>query len=105
MSEYVTFTVEGTVEPESSSSEVAESSSSAEAESSSSEVVESSSGTTAIAQRMNLGIEAETAFYRIFDMQGRPLFSGNQKPAKMPAAHVMVVEYTKSGAIKHRYIQ
>ena len=54
---------------------------------------------------MNLGIEAETAFYRIFDLQGRPLFSGNQKPAKMPAAHVMVVEYTKSGAIKHRYIQ
>ena len=111
MSEYVTFTVEGTVEPESSSSEVAESSSSvessssAEPESSSSEVVESSSGTTAIAQRMNLGVEAETAFYRIFDLQGRPLFSGNQKPAKMSAAHVMVVEYTKSGAIKHRYIQ
>ena len=105
MSEYVTFTVEGTVEPESSSSEVAESSSSAEAESSSSEVVESSSGTTAIAQRVNLGTEAETAFYRIFDLQGRPLFSGYQKPAKMPAAHVMVVEYTKNGAVKRRYIQ
>ncbi|PWJ62600.1 Pectate lyase [Fibrobacter sp. UWB15] len=111
MSEYVTFTVEGTVEPESSSSEVAESSSSvessssAEPESSSSEVVESSSGTTAIAQRMNLGNEAETAFYRIFDLQGRPLFSGYQKPAKMPAAHVMVVEYTKNGAVKRRYIQ
>ena len=54
---------------------------------------------------MNLGIEAETAYYRIFDLQGRPLFSGIQKPAKMPAAHVMVVEYTKNGAIKHRYIQ
>lgn len=105
MSEYVTFTVEGTVESESSSSEVAESSSSAEPESSSSEVVESSSGTTAIAQRMNLGIEAETAYYRIFDLQGRPLFSGYQKPAKMPAAHVMVVEYTKNGAVKRRYIQ
>lgn len=111
MSEYVTFTVEGTVESESSSSEVAESSSSvessssAEPESSSSEVVESSSGTTAIAQRMNLGNEAETAFYRIFDLQGRPLFSGYQKPAKMPAAHVMVVEYTKNGAVKRRYIQ
>ena len=105
MSEYVTFTVEGTVEPESSSSEVAESSSSAEPESSSSEVVESSSGTTAIAQRVNLATEAETAFYRIFDLQGRPLFSGRQKPAKMPAAHVMVVEYTKNGAVKRRYIQ
>ena len=111
MSEYVTFTVEGTVESESSSSEVAESSSSvessssAEPESSSSEVVESSSGTTAIAQRVNLAPEAETAFYRIFDLQGRPLFSGNQKLAKMPAAHVMVVEYTKNGAVKRRYIQ
>jgi hypothetical protein len=101
MSEYVTFTVEGTVEPESSSSEVAESSSSVIL----SEVEGSSSSTTAIALRMNLGTEAETAFYRIFDMQGRPLFSGYQKPAKMTAAHVMVVEYTKSGAIKRRYIQ
>ena len=108
MSEYVTFTVEGTVEPESSSSEVAESSSSVAESSSSvilSEVEGSSSSTTAIAQRVNLGTEAETAFYRIFDMQGRPLFSGNQKPAKMPAAHVMVVEYTKSGTVKRRYIQ
>jgi len=111
MSEYVTFTVEGTVESESSSSEVAESSSSvessssAEPESSSSEVEGSSSSTTAIAQRVNFAPEAETAFYRIFDLQGRPLFSGYQKPAKMPAAHVMVVEYTKNGAVKRRYIQ
>ncbi len=89
MSEYVTFVVEGSVEPESSSSEVAE----------------SSSTTTAIAQRMNLGTEAETGFYRIFDLQGRPLFEGVQKPAKMPAAHVVVVEYSKSGTVKRRYIQ
>jgi hypothetical protein len=54
---------------------------------------------------VNLAPEAETAFYRIFDLQGRPLFSGIQKPAKMPAAHVMVVEYTKNGAVKRRYIQ
>ena len=108
MSEYVTFTVEGTVVPESSSSEVAESSSSVAESSSSvilSEVEGSSSSTTAIAQRVNLAPEVETGFYRIFDMQGRPLFSGNQKPAKKPAAHVMVVEYTKSGTIKRRYIQ
>lgn len=105
MSEYVTFTVEGTIEPESSSSEVAESSSSAEPESSSSEVVESSSGTTAIAQRMNLGTEAETAFYRVFDLQGRPLFTGKQMPAKMPAAHVMVVEYSKNGSVNRRYLK
>ena len=89
MSEYVTFVVEGSVEPESSSSEVAE----------------SSSTTTAIAQRMNPGTEAETSFYRIFDLQGRPLFDGVQKPAKMPAAHVIVVEYSKSGTVKRRYIQ
>jgi hypothetical protein len=89
MSEYVTFVVEGSVEPESSSSEVAE----------------SSSTTTAIAQRMNPGTEAETGFYRIFDLQGRPLFEGVQMPAKMPAAHVIVVEYSKSGTVKRRYIQ
>lgn len=105
MSEYVTFMVEGTIEQESSSSEVAESSSSAVSESSSSEVVESSSGTTAIAQRVNFGTEAETAFYRIFDMQGRPLFAGVQKPAKMPAARVIVVEYTTAGKLKRRYLQ
>ena len=105
MSSFVTFTVEGAVVPKSSSSEVAESSSSAEPESSSSEVAESSSTTTAIAQRMNPGTEAETGFYRIFDLQGRPLFEGVQKPAKMPAAHVIVVEYSKSGIVKRRYIQ
>ncbi len=105
MSEYVTFTVEGTLEPESSSSEVAESSSSAEPKSSSSEVVESSSATTAIAQRVNLGTEAETAYYRIFDLQGRPLFTGMQMPAKMPAAHVMVVEYSKNGSVNRRYLK
>jgi len=105
MSSFVTFTVEGAVVPKSSSSEVAESSSSAEPESSSSEVAESSSTTTAIAQRMNPGTEAETGFYRIFDLQGRPLFEGVQKPAKMPAAHVIVVEYSKSGTVKRRYIQ
>ena len=31
----------------------------------------------------------------IFDLQGRPLFEGVQKPAKMPTAHVIVVEYSK----------
>ena len=105
MSEYVSFTVEGTLEPESSSSEVAESSSSAEPESSSSEVVESSSGTTAIAQHVNRGTEAETAYYRIFDLQGRPLFTGMQMPARMPAAHVMVVEYSKNGSVNRRYVK
>ena len=89
MSEYVTFTVEGSL---------VESSSSAEVES-------SSSATTAIAQRVNLGTEAETAYYRIFDLQGRPLFTGMQMPAKMPAAHVMVVEYSKNGSVNRRYLR
>ena len=54
---------------------------------------------------MNLATEAETGFYRIFDMQGHPLFAGEHKPARMPAARVIVVEYTKNGALKRRYIQ
>jgi hypothetical protein len=81
-------------------------SSSSVAESSSSDIEpESSSGTTSIAQRINLSTEAETGFYRIFDMQGRPLYAGYNKPAKMPATRVLVVEYTKNGALKRRYIQ
>lgn len=96
MSEYVTFMVEGTL---------VESSSSVVPESSSSEMESSSSATTAIAQRVNLGTEAETAYYRIFDLQGRPLFTGMQMPAKMPAAHVMVVEYSKNGSVNRRYLK
>ena len=80
-----------------------ESSSSAEPESSSGEIVESSSGTTLIAQRMNWATEAETAFYRIFDMQGRPLFAGDRMPAKMPAVRVIVVEYSRAGRLIRRY--
>ena len=48
--------------------------------------------------------EVETYNYRIFDMQGRPLYSGDRMPAKMPAAHVVVVEYTKAGSVKRSYI-
>ena len=67
---------------------------------------ESSSSTTGIAPRtMNVATEAEAGFYRIFDMQGRPLFAGLRKPAKMPAARVIVVEYTTAGSVKCRYIQ
>ena len=73
MSEYVTFTVEGS------------------AESSSSPV--------------HHATEAEAGFYRIFDIQGRPLYSGDRKPAKMPAAHVIVIEYTKTGKTLRHYIQ
>ena len=81
------------------------SSSSVEPESSSGEVVESSSGTTLFAQRVNWATEAETAFYRIFDMQGRPLFTGYRMPAHMPAARVIVVEFGKSGTLLRRYIK
>ena len=111
MSPFVTFTVEGSLSSssvsESSSSEVAESSSSAESVSSSSvaDEPESSSSTTAIASRANFATEAETGFYRIFDLQGRPLFAGFQKPAKMPATRVMVVEYTTAGKVKRRYLE
>ena len=103
MSEYVTFTIEGSViqDPDS------ESSSSCHCEEQSSDCDEaiSSSSTTAIVSRANLATEAETAYYRIFDMQGRPLFAGDKKPAKMPAARVIVVEYTTAGKLKRRYLQ
>jgi hypothetical protein len=105
MSGYVTFEVEGLAE--SSSSAVVESSSSAVTESSSSVVAESSSsnGLVGITTFKSRATEAEAGFYRIFDIQGRPLFAGNHKPAKMPAAHVIVIEYTSTGKTLHRYIQ
>lgn len=77
------------------------------ASSSSEDVVPGSSSSETSAIRFNVArsTEAETGFYRIFDMQGRPLFAGEYKPAKMPAARVVVVEYSKSGALIRRYIQ
>ena len=113
MSSFVTFTVEGTAassssEAESSSSETPELSSSESPPSSSSNAVSpesSSSKTDAVPQVVNFATEAETAYYRMFDMQGRPLFAGYKKPAKMPAARVIVVEFTKSGTVKRRYLE
>ena len=85
------------------------SSSSAEPESSSGEsgeVVESSSGTTSIATRAtNFATEAEAGYYRIFDMQGRPLYSGDRMPSHMPAIRVIVVEYSQKGTVMRRYVQ
>ena len=110
MSEYVTFTVEGSAE--SSSSAIAESSSSeissssvTESSSSATPVSSSSEGTIGIASPVHHATEAEAGFYRIFDIQGRPLYSGDRKPAKMPAAHVIVIEYTKTGKTLRHYIQ
>ena len=129
MSEYVTFAVEGAVvsssssvpEAMSSSSDAASSSSLVESFSSSAQApVESSSsacvvipgsdpescGTTGIAPyAMRMATEAEASFYRIFDIQARPLFAGSRKPAKMPAARVIVVEFTTAGSVKRRYVQ
>jgi len=97
MSEFVTIKVAG-VSAESSSSEEAEldSSSSSEAD---------SSDDTAIRLVTRVATEAETSLYRIFDMQGRPLYVGESKPYKMPVSRVVVVEYTKSGSVKKRYVQ
>lgn len=114
MSEFVTFAVEGAAVSSSSeavSSSAAESSSSVVAESSSatepssSANLLSSSSTTTLPQPLNVATEAEAGFYRIYDMQGRPLFAGYKKPAKMPAARVIVVEYTTAGSLKRRYVQ
>lgn len=65
----------------------------------------SDSELTVIGKSLDIATEAETWLYRIFDMQGRPLFTGTAKPSKMPAARVAVIEYTKSGSVKKRYIQ
>ncbi|MCF0221156.1 MAG: Ig-like domain-containing protein, partial [Fibrobacter sp.] len=100
MSPFVTFEVEGSVEEPASSSSV-------EASVSSADPIASSSGTESIFRGAlaHHATEAETGLYRIFDMQGRPLFVGERKPAKMPAARVIVIECTKSGAMLRRYIQ
>jgi pectate lyase len=114
MSEFVTFTVEGAAESSSSeavssSSDAPESSSSvilSEVEgSSSSTTAESSSAITRIASPVLHATEAEAGYYRIFDMQGRPLYSGDRMPAHMPAARVIVVEFGKSGSLLRRYIK
>ena len=101
MSEFVTFTVEGAIE---SSSSEAVSSSSAES-SSSGDAPESSSSTMRIASPAQHATEAEAGFYRIFDMQGRPLYSGDRMPAHMPATRVIVVEYSQKGTVRRRYMQ
>ena len=76
-------------------------------ESSSSEIGSpaSSESTTGIASWVQLSTGEETAYYRIFDMQGRPLYSGYTRPARMPAARCLVIEYTKNGTVKNRYVQ
>ena len=121
MSEYVTFTVEGTAVSsstaavsssdgtfESSSSMVVtiESSPSIEVESSSSgnnpEIVASTMRITSPVQRTS---ESTARIYRIFDMQGRPLYSGDRMPSHMPAVRVIVVEYSQKGTVMRRYVQ
>lgn len=91
MSEFVTFEVTGSSAGESSSSELNPESSSSE--------------TSAIHLAMASSLETEPALYRIFDMQGRALFMGARKPAKMPAARVVVVEFSRSGTMLRRYVQ
>ncbi len=121
MSEYVTFTVEGTAVSsstaavsssdgtfESSSSMVVtiESSPSIEVESSRSgnnpEIVASTMRITSPVQRTS---ESTARIYRIFDMQGRPLYSGDRMPSHMPAIRVIVVEYSQKGTVMRRYVQ
>ena len=87
----------------SSSSALPRSSSSRPRSSSSGVVIGSRSSSSVMALHGPVA-EVETYNYRIFDMQGRPLYSGDRMPAKMPAAHVVVVEYTKAGSVKRSYI-
>ncbi len=125
MSEYVTFTVEGTAvssstaavssssDAPSSSSEIISSSSIAPESSPSIEVESSSSGsnpeivasTMRITSPVQRTSESTARFYRIFDMQGRPLYSGDRMPSHMPAIRVIVVEYSQKGTVMRRYVQ
>jgi len=43
--------------------------------------------------------EAEASFYRIFDVQGHPLYVGEQMPNQLPASSVIVVEYGHRGQV------
>ena len=89
------------------SSSMEETSDSVNPESSSSECAEcdfSSASTTVIAG-MELSTEAEAGFFRIFDMQGRPLYAGDTKPLQMPASRVIVIEYGNRGRILRSYVQ
>ncbi len=93
----------------------ASSSSVQDAESSSSEVPDSSSSSEAgpgnenpdaIFGNVNMTAGQQAGYYRIFDLQGRPLYSGEHKPNKMPASRVIVVEFTKAnGTMLRRYVQ
>jgi hypothetical protein len=51
------------------------------------------------------GFIKKTAFYRIFDLQGRPLFKGKTKPLKLPVSRAVVIEFATAGKIKSRYLQ
>lgn len=101
MSEFVTFEVaaEEIEDPASSSSEEIASSGSEE------EIESSDSEESAIRTIADAATEAEASYYRVFDMQGRPLYTGNTKPNKMVATRAIVVEYSKSGTAIRRYIQ
>ena len=96
MSEYVTFTVEGTAV--SSSTETSESSGAGD----NPEIVASTMRIMSPVQRTS---ESTACFYRIFDMQGRPLYSGDRMPSHMPAIRVIVVEYSQKGTVMRRYVQ
>lgn len=43
--------------------------------------------------------EAEASFYRIFDVQGHPLYVGEQMPNRLPASSAIVVEYGPRGQV------
>lgn len=44
-------------------------------------------------------------YVRIFDVQGRPLYSGSKRPAKLPAAQAIVIEYDAAGGVVSRRLE
>lgn len=115
MSEYVTFTVKTPAAPLSSSAIASSSSSSALPASStaviptssSAEVPASSSAVVAVSSSVTDGLFAAPAtvsvtadYYMAFDMQGRLLYRGSQKPAHIHGTRLMVVEYANLNGVR-----
>src|SRR5574344_2095327 len=57
-----------------------------------------SGATTGITSSVS-ATEAEAGYYRIYNVQGRPVYAGEKLPAKYPAGQSMVVEYGRDGKI------
>lgn len=103
MSDYVTFSVADTVSLSSSSS-IAETSASF-GDVSSSSVASTEKTAIMNAQFLDNPTDVKVAFYRIFDVQGRPVYAGKVLPKKISIERGVVLEYSSNGSIKRSYLR